>query len=218
MPIKDLKFDINLIPTTLDAFHIALLFLLLTLCLFLLVVMSIIVLRLMKKKPAQPAVTEAISQPVQADKPNKQPLKAAPEPEQVKPSPAKLTHAEPDAALQLLGLLQQEARFLDFIHEDVTQFSDADIGAAARVVHEGCTKVLKKHIQVEPLRKDNENSKVTLKQGFNASENRITGNIVGQPPFTGTLLHRGWRAAKVDMPRMAPGHDVSILAPAEIEL
>lgn len=31
-------------------------------------------------------------------------------------------------------------------------------------------------------------------------------------------MHRGWRAAEVKLPQLAPGHDVHILAPAEVEL
>ncbi len=215
MPIKDIKLDINLIPTTLDALHIALLCLLLMLSLFLVALLSIAVLRLVKRdKKTVNHQTAAVSEIAELDKV----AKLLPEPEQVKPATTKLTEAKPDAALQLLGIFQQEARFLDFVSEDVSKYSDAEIGAAARVVHEGCSKILKQHFKVVPVRSDKENSRVTLQKGFNASENRITGNIVGKPPFSGTLLHRGWRAVKVDLPRLAPGHDVKVLAPAEIEL
>jgi hypothetical protein len=54
------------------------------------------------------------------------------------------------AALQLLGLLQREARFVDFVQEDVAGYADAEIGAAARVVHEGCRKVLREHFSIAP--------------------------------------------------------------------
>src|SRR5258706_10952915 len=73
--------------------------------------------------------------------------KALPEPEpkkDAKPAAreeAKEPRVDPLAsALQLLALLQREGRFVDFLEEDVTSFSDADIGAAARVVHGGCRK------------------------------------------------------------------------------
>ncbi|MEN9437490.1 MAG: hypothetical protein RIR09_2145, partial [Pseudomonadota bacterium] len=54
------------------------------------------------------------------------------------PSPAQVPAPTTDAALQLLGLLQREARLIDFTQEDIRAYSDADIGAAARVVHAGC--------------------------------------------------------------------------------
>jgi hypothetical protein len=58
--------------------------------------------------------------------------------------------ATDSAALQLLGLMQREARFVDFIQEDVAPYTDAEIGAAARVVHEGCRKVLREHFTLSP--------------------------------------------------------------------
>src|SRR6478735_6052453 len=47
------------------------------------------------------------------------------------PAPVILKEASPDAALQLLGLLQRDARFIDFVEEDIVNYTDADIGAAA---------------------------------------------------------------------------------------
>ena len=122
------------------------------------------------------------------------------------------------AALQLLGLLQRQARFVDFVQEDVAQYSDAEIGAAARVVHEGCRKVLREHVSLTPVRAENEGSRLTLPEGFDAAAVRVTGNVVGKAPFTGTLSHRGWRATDTRLPRLAAGHDAAIVAQAEVEL
>ncbi len=123
-----------------------------------------------------------------------------------------------DSALQFLGLLQRDGRFVDFIEEDTSAYTDTEIGAAARVVHEGCRKVLREHISLEPVRTEQEGARVTVEQGFDASATRLTGNVVGQPPFTGTLTHRGWRASDVNLPKIAKEHDVTVLAPAEVEL
>lgn len=130
----------------------------------------------------------------------------------------RLKDSAPEAALQLLGLLQQGGRFVDFLEEDVSHFSDAEIGAAARVVHDGCRKVVHEHLDIEPVRAEEEGSRVTLESGFDATRIRVTGNVVGQPPFTGTLVHRGWRTVQVRLPKLAQGHDVGVLAPAEVEL
>ena len=137
------------------------------------------------------------------------------------PTPAQapqLREAPHEAALQLLGLLQRDARFIDFIEEDVKAYSDADIGAAARVVHEGCRKVLREHFSLEPLRTENEGSRITLPEGFDAAAVRVTGNVVGKAPFTGTLSHRGWRVTDTRLPQLAAGHDAAIVAQAEVEL
>jgi hypothetical protein len=145
-----------------------------------------------------------------------------PEKEKAEPAPAQrpvvLREATPDAALQLLSLLEREGRFIDFLEEDVSSFSDAEIGAAARVVHEGCKKALAEHVTITPVRSEDEGAKVTLEKGFDARAVRLTGNVVGEPPFTGTLSHRGWRATKIELPKLAEDHDASILMPAEVEL
>ena len=133
-------------------------------------------------------------------------------------APAPLKQASPDAALQLLGLLQREARLIDFTQEDLSGYSDADIGGAARVVHEGCLKVLREHFTLAPVRTEAEGSRITLNAGFDARAIRLTGNVAGQPPFQGTLSHRGWRVTEVRLPRLAPSHDAKILAAAEVEL
>ena len=134
------------------------------------------------------------------------------------PAAAPLRAPTPDAALQLLSLFQREARLIDFTQENLSAYSDADIGAAARVVHEGCARVLREHFTIEPVRSENEGSRVTLQEGFDAASVRLTGNVVGKAPFTGTLSHRGWRASKVTLPQLADSHDARVLAPAEVEL
>ncbi len=133
-------------------------------------------------------------------------------------APPALRSAAPDAALQLLGLLQREARLIDFTQEDVSQYSDADIGAAARVVHEGCCKVLREHFSIAPVRSEPEGSRIRLEAGFDATAIRLSGNVVGTAPFQGSLSHRGWRVTEVRLPRMSESHDTSIIAQAEVEL
>ncbi|HRM49671.1 MAG TPA: DUF2760 domain-containing protein [Alicycliphilus sp.] len=122
------------------------------------------------------------------------------------------------AALQLLGLLQREARFVDFIQEDVAPYSDAEIGAAARVVHGGCRKLLAEHFTLAPVRAEAEGSRVTLAAGFDAAAVRLTGNVVGQAPFTGTLSHRGWQVTQVRLPQLTDARAATIIAQAEVEL
>ena len=132
--------------------------------------------------------------------------------------PTPLIEAAPDAALQLLGLFQREARLIDFTQENLSSYSDADIGGAARVVHEGCCKVLREHFTITPVRPEPEGSRIALPDGFDASAIRLTGNVVGSAPFKGSLSHRGWRATEVRLPQLTPSHNVSVLAQAEVEL
>lgn len=133
------------------------------------------------------------------------------------PAPVRAT-ANVDAALQLLALLQRESRFIDFLQEDIAAYSDAEVGGATRLVHAGARKVLQEAFDLEAVRSEAEGSRLTLQAGFDASAIRVTGNVVGQPPFTGTLQHKGWRATAVRLPTLAEGHDARVIAPAEVEL
>jgi hypothetical protein len=140
----------------------------------------------------------------------------APEPES---QPAAKLHVAPtESALQLLGLLQREARLMDFLMEDVSGYEDAEIGAAARVVHDQCRSALTAHVRVERIRAEVEGAPITLAAGFSASEVRLVGEVAGEAPFHGVLKHAGWRAVGIELPQLSDGHDVSVIAPAEVEL
>lgn len=144
---------------------------------------------------------------------------AAIEPPRTSAAPEAIVKAADErAALQLLALFQREGRLVDFLEEDIGGFSDAQIGAAARAVHEGCKKVLRDHLPVAPIRAEDEGARVTLAPGFDAASHRLTGQVRGEPPFTGTLQHKGYRVTDVKLPRLHEGHDARVIAPAEIEL
>lgn len=129
-----------------------------------------------------------------------------------------LADSPPDAALLLLSLLQKEGRLVDFAKQDLTRFSDEEVGAAARVVHQGCGQVLADYFRIAPVRDEPEGAQITLPAGFDPAATRPTGHLVGEPPFSGRLVHRGWRATEVRLPQVGTGHDQSIIAAAEVEL
>lgn len=134
------------------------------------------------------------------------------------PTPAVPPERAHASGLMVLSLLQREGRLIDFLQEDVTAFSDAEVGAAARAVHAGCKKVLTSHFTVEPVLKESEGDAITLPAGFDARRIRITGNVAGQPPFRGTLKHHGWVASAIKLPTVSEALDPQVLAPAEVEL
>jgi hypothetical protein len=119
-------------------------------------------------------------------------------------------------ALHLLALLQREGRLIDFCEEDLAGFPDAQVGAAARTVHEGCRKALRSAFTFAPIRAEQEGASIAVPQGFDPQAIRLTGNLSGAPPFNGTLRHHGWKVAEVRMPT-ASG-DPTVIAPAEVEL
>lgn len=141
-------------------------------------------------------------------------LPAAPVKEPVPVEPIKVQGT--DSALQLLALFQREGRFIDFLQEDVTTFTDADIGAAARVVHQGCKKALADHCKIAPVRTEEEGNKITLEK--TTSEVKLIGNVTGSAPYTGVLRHKGWRLRDLHLPQPVDDHDLTVVAPAEVEL
>jgi hypothetical protein len=139
----------------------------------------------------------------------------------VKPSAVPAVGAQAEAeVVSFLALLQEKGRLVDFLMDDITAYSDAQVGAAARVVHQGCRAVLDEHFSVHPVREQPEGATVTVEASQAADEYRLVGKIAGQPPFTGRLVHRGWRTDSVKLPRLLRGTESRLpaIAPAEVEL
>jgi hypothetical protein len=131
---------------------------------------------------------------------------------------APASSGSPDAALLLLSLLQGEGRFVDFVQQDITAFPDAEVGAVARVVHGGCRKVLRAHLQIAPIRSEPEGQPVTLEPGFDPSRVKLTGNVRGNGRVQGVLRHRGWQASDVHLPTLVDRTGAGVLCPAEVEM
>lgn len=126
--------------------------------------------------------------------------------------------AEPvEPALQLLSLLQREGRLVDFLQQDISGFADAEVGAAARVVHEGCRRALGSHASIVSVRSEAEGARVTIER-LDASEVKLTGNVAGSAPYRGVLRHRGWRIEGLKLPTRIGSGNVTVVAPAEVEL
>jgi hypothetical protein len=124
-----------------------------------------------------------------------------------------------DRAVQMLALLQREGRLIDFALEDLGAYSDAQIGAAVRDVHAGCHRVFERYLTLEAILAGREGEAVTVghEQPVDPAAVHLVGNVTGQPPFRGTLLHAGWRVSRIQLPPLGMTGR-SIVAPAEIEL
>ncbi|HEY8141589.1 MAG TPA: DUF2760 domain-containing protein [Kofleriaceae bacterium] len=151
-----------------------------------------------------------------ADKPEKKPAAAEVKPV-IRPS-ADLAAHHRDGALAFLALLQREGRLVDFLRESLDSYEDADIGVAVRDIHRGCKKVIEEHFVLEAVMPGEEDTRVKVPAGFDPGEVRLIGKISGEPPFTGTLRHHGWRVTEVKLPTLTEGVDRRVLAPAEVEI
>lgn len=169
-----------------------------------------------------PETKEAKALPEPAAEPaRKEPAAADRKPVEVKPvvrPSADLAAQHRDGALALLALLQREGRLVDFLRESLDSYQDADIGVAVRDIHRGCKKVIEEHFVLEAVMPGEEDTRVKVPAGFDPGEVRLIGKISGEPPFTGTLRHHGWRVTEVKLPTLTEGVDRRVLAPAEVEI
>jgi hypothetical protein len=121
-------------------------------------------------------------------------------------------------ALALLAALQREGRFVDLVQEPLDQYSDAQIGAAARDVLRDCREVLSRMFALRPVMDGVENEVVETPTDVDAARWQLIGNVSGEPPFRGRLVHHGWEATQCNLPRWTGGpRSVRVVAPAQIE-
>ena len=121
-------------------------------------------------------------------------------------------------SLQLLALLQTEARLIDFLMEDIATAPDAQVGVAAKEIHKNARRVLSEHLTLTEILPGSDGDTVTVPTGFDPREVRVVGNVTGSPPFTGSLQHPGWKVREVRLPAPAAGGDAMVLQAAEVEL
>jgi hypothetical protein len=122
------------------------------------------------------------------------------------------------AAVQMLAALQREGRLVDFLQEDLSSYDDSRIGAAVRSIHTGSREVLKEQMEIKPIFQEMEGTPVTVPAGFDPAAIHLTGNVTGDPPFRGTLRHRGWKVERISLPQFPEQRGHWILAPAEVEI
>ncbi len=122
-----------------------------------------------------------------------------------------------DGALQILGFLQRDARLIDFLMEDISAYSDDQVGSAVRTLHQQSREVLDRYVQLAPVI-DGVEGTFTKLEGNSAAQVKLLGNVpVGGKVAGGTLRHKGWKAQKVTLPVLT-GINTAILAPAEVEV
>jgi hypothetical protein len=159
-----------------------------------------------KRILAGEAVAEPKLPPPEREKPQATPAKPA-------PAPAR------SEALSLLSALQREARFVDFLQEQLGEYTDAQIGAVARDLHRDCGSVLQRMFALKSVVEKAEGDPVELPAGFEAARYQLTGKVQGEPPFKGRLVHHGWEATKCEVPAWTGAAAAArVVAPAEVEL
>lgn len=152
----------------------------------------------------QPALAPAPEAPIP------KPASIAPPP---KPKPAQ------SEAITLLATLQREARLVDFLKEDLSGYSDDQIGAAVRDIHRDSGAVLDRIFAIGPILNEDEGASVQVPAAFDAARYRLTGKLTGMAPFQGTLRHHGWQVTQCSLPEFTGSESAAkTIMPAEVEL
>jgi hypothetical protein len=141
--------------------------------------------------------------------------------EAARPMPVPTRTNQADAEIVgFLALLQARGRLVDFLMDEINTYDDAQVGAAARVVHAGCKAALLEHFRISPVRAESEGSTVQVAAGYPPDEYRLLGKISGPAPFSGVLVHHGWKTDAVNLPRILRSSTdrLPAIAPAEVEL
>ena len=151
--------------------------------------------------------------PASAAPPKSEPSKA--------PPPSKADPGE--GALLLLGVLQREARLVDFLMEDIAPYSDEQVGAAVRGIHENSRKTLDRLFDLAPVVDGVEGTVTNLASSGINPKDAARVKLIGKVPAdgkveSGILQHRGWLVKKADLPPAGAAEKAHIIAPAEIEV
>jgi hypothetical protein len=135
------------------------------------------------------------------------------------PKPVEPPTPRQNPAVALLAALQREARLIDFLREDLTAYSDEQIGAAVREVHRDAAKTLDRVFGLQPVLAEAEGASIDVPAGFDAGRFRLTGKVAGNAPFRGALRHHGWEATRCDLPTYTGSTAAALtIAPAEVEV
>ena len=146
--------------------------------------------------------------------------RAAAEAARPMPVPTGANYQADAEIVSFLAMLQARGRLVDFLMDDINTYDDTQVGAAARVVHAGCKAALLEHFRISPVRAESEGATVQVAAGYLPDEYRLVGKISGPAPFSGVLVHHGWKTDAVNLPRVLRGstNRLPAIAPAEVEL
>jgi Domain of unknown function (DUF2760) len=137
-------------------------------------------------------------------------------PAPVSAAPAAARDRGPEGAIQILSILQRDARLVDFLMEDISSYSDDQVGAAVRGLHGQARECLARYVALQPVIDGVEGTFVRATQADGSV--KFIGNVPAAPPSGGILRHKGWRVASVNLPALPAGRGEPLIAPAEIEI
>lgn len=118
-------------------------------------------------------------------------------------------------AITLLATLQREARLLDLVKENLSAYSDAQVGAAARPCLTQCAVTLDRVLGVKAIEAASDGQAISVPEAATPSRYTWIGEGSGS---AGKLVHHGWEASRVDLPHWTGvDADAHVIAPAQVQ-
>ena len=139
-------------------------------------------------------------------------------------APSHISHQRSEA-IELLVALQREARFIDFIKDDLsdTNCSRDTLFEVVKMVHDRCAETCEKYFAIIPLVGEIKQGASKAPKGDSAHEKNTTQlkstteDANSQP--NKRIIHPGWYATRCDLPVwQGDKKDEFILAPREYEV
>ena len=154
-----------------------------------------------------------VAEAIKADAVNRIEAAAQPVSEPPVPQPAR------SDAITVLAALQRDARFVDFVLEPIDGYSDAQVGAAVREVHRGCSDVIQRMFSPVAIIDQAEDSTAEVSNAASGLY-RLTGNVSqSSGSVSGKLAHHGWVAKKCSVPEWSGDDEaINVIGPAEIHV
>ena len=153
----------------------------------------------------------ALPAPRRAARPRRRP-RPRPRPRALRRSPSRRSSSSPSSSARAGSSTSSQ--------QDIASFRDADVGAAARVVHEGCRKALRAHADARARARRGARARAsTLAAGFDARRGEAHGRRRRAALRTRACCATAAGApTTLELPELVGGHDARVLAPAEVEL
>lgn len=136
------------------------------------------------------------------------------------PAPQRTTA---DGAVQMLAILQRDARLVDFLLEDISSYTDEQVGAAVRNMHDQCRESLDRYVRLAPVIDGVEGTFTRIDTAASYAKDpsalKLIGNVPADGKVSGGILrHKGWKAERMELPALPSSQNAAIVAPAELEV
>ncbi|WDQ18473.1 DUF2760 domain-containing protein [Rhodopirellula sp. P2] len=119
-------------------------------------------------------------------------------------------------AITLLAALQRDARLVDLIHENLDQYGDDQVGAAARPCLKQCRQTLDRLLGIVPLVEVSDGQVLPVDVSTSSARLRWVGESSGASQ--GKVVHHGWVATQVQLPAWSgSADDALVIAPAQVQ-